>query len=666
MRKIFKTLVTLEEAIKKLYKYFEPKPLGFEEIPLPDAVGRVLAEDVYSEVDVPPFDRAAMDGYAVKAIDTFGAREDKPVKLKIVGKVKVGYKPEINVNRGEAAEIGTGAPMPSGANAVVMIEYTEEENGYVKIFKPVVPGENVQPTGSDIMVGELVLREGQLLTSREIGVLAAIGRVSVKVYRKPKVAIISTGDEIVKAGEKLPYGKIYDINGLSIFSAVKECGGEPIFIGIARDDVKEIIDMIRKGFEKADIVITSGSTSAGVKDVLYQIVDQFGKPGVIVHGIKIKPGKPTVIAIVDNKPLFGLPGYPTSALTIFRLIVAPVIRRMAGLSPVVQEDTVTAVLKTKIYAPPGRKYLVSVSLVRDKDGNLVAVPTPGGSGTITNLANADGYFEIPEDVEFVDEGETVQVKLFSKDIKLPDLVFIGSHCLGVDLIYRLMRKHWPNINVRILNVGSTGGFMAIKRGEADIAGVHLLDEKTGTYNIPFIEKFGLKDKAVLVRGYIREQGFIVTKGNPKKIRGFSDLLREDIRFINRNKGSGTRTLIDIELRKLAEKLGLTFEELTSKIKGYDVEAKTHSAVASAVLHGRADVGLGIKTVAEMFNLEFIPITSENYDFLISIDSMSKRSVQDFLNVLRSEEFKIEAEKTLKGIKVIDVTGKIIYEPSKTY
>ena len=662
MRKIFKTLVTLEEAVKKLYENFEPKPLGFEEIPLFDAFGRVLAEDVYSEVDVPPFDRAAMDGYAVKAADTFGAREDKPVKLKIIGKVKVGFKPEVHVNRGEAAEIGTGAPMPSGANAVVMVEYTEEDDGYVKIFKPVVPGENVQPAGSDIMVGELVLREGQLLTSREIGVLAAIGKVSVKVYRKPKVAVISTGDEIVKAGEKLPYGKIYDINGPSIFSAVKECGGEPIFIGIAKDNVREIIDMIREGFEKADIVITSGSTSAGVKDVLYQIVDQLGEPGVIVHGIKIKPGKPTVIAVVDNKPLFGLPGYPTSALTIFRLIVAPVIRKMAGLPPVVQEDTVSTVLKTRIYAPPGRKYLVSVSLARDKDGNLVAVPTPGGSGTITNLANADGYFEIPEDVEFVDEGERVQVKLFSKDIKLPDLVFIGSHCLGVDLIYKLMRKHWPNINMRILNVGSTGGFMAIKRGEADIAGVHLLDEKTGTYNVPFIEKFGLKNKAVLVRGYIREQGFIVAKGNPKDFQGFPDLLREDIRFINRNKGSGTRTLIDIELKKLARKLNLPFEELISKIKGYDVEAKTHSAVASAVLHGKADVGLGIRTVAEMFNLEFIPVAEENYDFLISIDSVNKQSTKLFLEILKSEEFKMKLKEEFKGIETRDDAGKIIYKP----
>jgi len=666
MRKIFKALVTIEEAIKKLYEHFEPKPLGFEEIPLFDAFGRVLAEDVYSEVDVPPFDRAAMDGYAVKAADTFGAREDKPVKLKIIGKVKVGFKPEVHVNRGEAAEIGTGAPMPSGANAVVMVEYTEEDDGYVKIFKPVVPGENVQPAGSDIMVGELVLREGQLLTSREIGVLAAIGKVSVKVYRKPKVAVISTGDEIVKAGEKLPYGKIYDINGHSIFSAVKECGGEPIFIGIAKDDVREIIDMIREGFEKADIVITSGSTSAGVKDVLYQIVDQLGEPGVIVHGIKIKPGKPTVIAVVDNKPLFGLPGYPTSALTIFRLIVAPVIRKMAGLPPVVQEDTVSAILKTRIYAPPGRKYLVSVSLAKDKDGNLVAVPTPGGSGTITNLANADGYFEIPEDVEFVDEGERVQVKLFSKDIKLPDLVFIGSHCLGIDLIYKLMRKHWPNINMRILNMGSTGGFMAIKRGEADIAGVHLLDEKTGTYNIPFIEKFGLKDKAVLIRGYTREQGFIVAKGNPKGFQGFSDLLREDIRFINRNKGSGTRTLIDIKLRKLARKLGLGFEELTSKIKGYDVEAKTHSAIASAVFHGRADVGLGIRTVAEMFDLDFIPVADESYDFLISVDSIGKESVQNFLSILKSEEFKEEVEKRLKGIKVADNVGKILYKAKKLY
>jgi len=658
-RKIFKTLVTLEEAINRLYEHFSPRPVGVEDVRLEEALGRVLAEDVYSNVDVPPFDRAAMDGYAVRAEDTYRAREDRPVKLRIVGRIKAGEVPSIYVNRGEATEISTGAPMPGGANAVVMVENTEEKDGYVYIYKPVAPMENVQPTGSDIMMGEMVLRKGQLLTPRELGVLAAIGRTRVVVYRRPKVAVFSIGDEIVSPGSRLEPGKIFDINATTICAAVRECGGDPLFLGIAHDDADEIITKIREGLRIADIVISSGSTSAGVKDILYEIVGKLGSPGILVHGIKLKPGKPTLIGVIDGKPYFGLPGYPTSALMIFWQVVAPVIRKMCGLR---EEErlSVRARLSYKVYPQRGRRNLIPVSLV-SRNGELIAVPTPGGSGSITALANADGYMDIPEGVEYLDPGETVNVKMFSSIITAPDLVIIGSNCAGIGLILELITEMYEFLNIRVLNVGSMGGIMAIKRGEADIAGIHLLDEDTGDYNIPVVERYGLRGKAVLVRGYVREQGIVVQAGNPKGIRGIEDFVDKSIRIINRNVGSGTRVLLDSYLKKLAATRGEDFDEMIKKIDGYHVEAKTHSAVASAIKMGRADAGLAIRFFAERYGLGFIPLREEHFDFLISRDSLSKPAVQAFINVLRSERFHEELARRFPGLRATRDTGKIIWQ-----
>ncbi|TLM98691.1 molybdopterin biosynthesis protein, partial [bacterium] len=316
-RRVFRELASIEEAKARLAEHFRPKPGGVEVLPLAKALGRVLSRDIEAGMDVPPFDRASMDGYAVLAEDTFGAEENKPVELRVMGRVGAGERPEVDVEKGTAAEISTGAPIPKGANAVIMVEYTVSKNGVVKVYRPVVPGENVMSAGSDIMAGEVVLRKATALTSRETAVAAALGIAEVQVFRRPVVAVISTGNEIVAPGARLEYGKIYDINSQSICDSVRECGGQPVFLGVARDEEEDIKGKIRAGLTSADIVVISGGTSAGVGDLLYRIINDLGSPGMLVHGVAVRPGKPTIIAVVDGKPIFGLPGYPTSALMIF-------------------------------------------------------------------------------------------------------------------------------------------------------------------------------------------------------------------------------------------------------------------------------------------------------------------------------------------------------------
>ncbi len=652
MRKIFRELVSIEEAKRRLFERLKIEQ-EVEEVPLIEAYGRILAEDCYSNIDVPPFDRATMDGYAVKAEDTFGAEEDNPVALKVIGKVEAGEIPSVEVENGCAVEISTGAVIPKGANAVVMVEHTSRDRDVVYIYKPVPPGANVMSAGSDIMAGELLVRRGIKLTAREIGVLASAGFKSIRVVKKPVVAIISTGNELVNPGEKLDFGKIYDVNTYTISSGVIENGGIPIFLGIAKDNAEEIKSKIAEGLKIADIVILSGGTSAGVGDMVYRILEEFGE--VIVHGIAVKPGKPTVITIANGKPIFGLPGYPTSALMIFEIFVAPLIRKMAGL-PEEHRKIIKAKIPFRVHSAMGRREFLPVNLVETKEG-FVAYPFTEYSGAISTLAEADGFVEISENKVFLDEGEVVEVKLFG-EVRPADLMIIGSHCVGIDVLLEILQRRKP-MQAKVINVGSTGGILAINRGEADVAGTHLLDEKTGEYNIPYLLKYGLNGKAVLVKGYVREQGFIVAKGNPKGIKGFEDLLREDVTFINRNPGSGTRILLDMHLRRIAEDKGIDFEEIKRRIKGYDVEAKSHTAVAVAVLMGKADVGLGIRTVAERYGLDFIPVRPEEFDFVMRKDRLEKESVKLFLDVLRSEEFRKELERRLPGIRITKRTGEII-------
>ncbi len=409
---MFRKLLTFDEAKQVIGQHFKPKPLGVKEIPLLEAYNRVLGEDITATLDIPPFNRSTVDGYAVRAEDTFGAEENKPVRLKICGTVNVGEPPKASVDHGKAAETVTGAPMPEGADAVVMFEHTERKNDELYVYSAVARDENVMKAGADIRKGEAVLKVGQLLGSREIGVLAALGIAKVKVYAAPRVAVLSTGAEVTEPGRKLPLGKIYDINAYSLSAAVLESGGKPVYLGVFPDDMDKLQTVLKQALTSADIVITSGGVSVGPKDIIPQTLDLLGKPGVIVCGIATKPGKPTTIASIDGKPVFSLPGHPTSALLIFHLLVHPIILRMAGRKAE-KTSRVKAFASMRMFPAKGRRTFIMVKLRHDDANRLIAEPVPIGlSGAITTLARADGFVEIAENQQFIDTNEEVTVQLF--------------------------------------------------------------------------------------------------------------------------------------------------------------------------------------------------------------------------------------------------------------
>ena len=627
-RKEFRELVSVEKAhgiISKLTITRETEKISIEA-----ASGRVLAHDVISSVDVPPFDRAAMDGFAVIASDTYAANEAHPVTLKNVGSLAAGAFSVQEVKPREAMEIATGAMMPRGADAEIIIENVDICGDDVVVRRAVTTNENVISAGSDVMAGELVLRENVILTEREIGVLATIGLRNVAVYKKPKVGILSTGDEIITPGEQVTPGKIYDVNTYSLGAAVQSSGGEPIYYGIVKDDLTKIENAIENAIASCDIVISSGSTSAGRGDVVYRIAER----GVLLaHGVSIKPGKPLIIAEIDGKPFFGLPGYPVSALMVYYVFIDPFIR---GRAKSVRK--VKSRLAIEIRSEP-RYHLIPVNLVRDK-----AYPIEKSSDAITTLLS-DGFIEVPEHVEIVKEGEEVDVSLFG-ELETTDLMFIGSHDIGLDILFGMISDVAPHI--KVVNVGSQGGLVAIRKGIADVSGIHLLSE-SGEYNVPFLIQYGLHNVA-LVKGYLREQGIITKRG---AMISLDDLPEKHL--INRNKGSGTRVLTDIELKLIAEKRGISFSELISSIKGYTYEARTHSAVASAVKFGKADVGIGIRPVAELNGLEFYPIAEEQYDFVIPQDRLNENAIKRFLTVLRSNEF---AQLLPTGMRTYERTGEM--------
>jgi len=405
----FLRVMTLEEALGKLKKHWRPR-LKVIDVALDEAGGLALAEDVVSKLDVPPFDRASVDGYAVHASDTFGVGEDSPVRLECVGRLPAGAWLRVELRAGECLEIATGAPLPRGADAVVMVEHAVVRKNIVKVYRAVAPGENVARRGSEVKRGATVLRAGQRLSSPSIGTLAAIGFKKVKVYKRPRVAVISSGAELRAPGSRLGRGQVYDVNGLAICRAIEECGGEAEYLGIARDRPSQIAGLVRKGLSGSDVVVISGGSSAGARDIVPSVVDSLGRPGVIVHGLALKPGKPTFIAVIRGKPVFGLPGYPVSALIIFDQLIAPQLRRMAGLSQL-ERRTVRAKLSMKILSARGRREFVPVELVRGSEG-LSARPILKGSGAITVLSEADGYIEVPLEEEIIGEGKIVEVVLF--------------------------------------------------------------------------------------------------------------------------------------------------------------------------------------------------------------------------------------------------------------
>jgi molybdenum cofactor synthesis domain-containing protein len=408
---MFRRLMSFDEAKRVVDEQLKPEALCGEEVPLLEAYNRVLSEKVVSALDIPPFNRSTVDGYAVKTEDTFGAEENQPTKLTVRGMVNIGEPPRVRVGKGEAAEIVTGAPVPEGADAVVMVEDTDRDEAELLVFRAVTRNENVMKRGTDIKNGETALMAGRVLGASEIGVLAALGLTKVKVFKVPVVAVLSTGGEVTEPGKELPAGKIYDINAYSLSTAVRESGGKPVYLGVVPDDKAELRKALEQALNSADMVLTSGGVSVGPKDLTPQIVNSLGEPGVLVSGIAVKPGKPTTIALIGKKPVFALPGHPTSALLLFHLLARPVIQRMAG-RPATEAKTVKASAATRMFQAKGRRTFVMVKLKRDKSNELVAEPVESGaSGAITTLAKADGFVEIPANQQFVDAGEEVVVSL---------------------------------------------------------------------------------------------------------------------------------------------------------------------------------------------------------------------------------------------------------------
>ncbi|UCF45108.1 MAG: molybdopterin molybdenumtransferase MoeA [Candidatus Bathyarchaeota archaeon] len=413
--KMFRKLMTFDEAKRAINEQLKPKALGEEEVSLLEANNRVLKEDVASTLDIPPFNRSTVDGYAVKAEDTLGAEENQPVKLEVCGVVNVGEPPKISISKGEAAEIVTGAPVPEGADAVVMVEYTEEKDDELRVYRTATTDENVMKRGTDIKKGETILKAGQVLGAPEIGVLAALGITKVKVFKVPVVAVLSTGAEVTEPGKELPAGKIYDINAYSLSTAVRESGGKPVYLGVVSDDKTELHKALERALASSDMVVTSGGVSVGPRDLTPQVVNSLGEPGLVVSGLAVKPGKPTTIALIGRKPVFALPGHPTSALLIFHLLARPVIQLMSG-RPAKETTTVKAKAGTRMFSAKGRRTFVMVKLKRNKSNRLIAEPVEtGASGAITTLAKADGFVEIPETHQFIDTDEEITVALL-KDV----------------------------------------------------------------------------------------------------------------------------------------------------------------------------------------------------------------------------------------------------------
>jgi len=530
------------------------------------------------------------------------------------------------IHAGKAVLIATGGMVPRGADAVVMIEHAEARDRELRIARAVTAGSGISFAGTDITAGETVLRRGRLLTSRDTGVLAAIGVTKVNVWRKPVVAILSTGDEIIAPGEPMQPSKVYDSNSQVLADAVRELGGEPMRLGITHDDVVALRERLRHAIEVSDLVLLSGGTSKGAGDVSYRVVAELNDPGIVAHGVALKPGKPICLAATGGRAVVVLPGFPTSAIFTFHEFVAPVVRMLAGRGS--EERTVVpARLAVKVNSEIGRTEYLLVGLVEtpNQETPLAAYPMGQGSGSVTTFSRADGFATIGRHEEIVPAGTIVHVQLLGRELQLADLVVIGSHCIALD--YLLGELQRQGVRSKFLAVGSTAGLDAAKRGECDVAGVHLLDPKTNEYNRPF-----LTPELELVSGYGRLQGLVFRPGDARfEGRSAQDAIASAIAdptclMVNRNQGSGTRALID-RLLAGAKPPG-------AKPQGYAVQPRNHNAVAAAVVQGRADWGMTLDTIARNAGLGFLPVQAEQYDFIVPTSRANRPGVIAFKKLLQ--------------------------------
>jgi len=586
-------------------------------VPVQASIGRVTAEPIWAVRSSPPFDAAAMDGIAVRAAETVGASESTPLLL-----------PEDSF-----VVIDTGDPMPEGFDAVVMREHVHYSDGRAEVRAAVAPYQHTRSIGEDISATELLLPAGQRMRPVDAAAAAAAGVTEIQVHRQPVVAILPTGDEMRPIGSDLARGELLETNSLMLAGQAREAGCASVVLPIEPDDEARIGDAIRAAVRTCDLLIVVAGSSAGRDDHTAALVDRLG--ALAVHGVAVRPGHPVVLGAVESTPVLGAPGYPVSAALTFDIFAAPLLAELEGASAA-QRPVTRARLARKLASAIGMDDWVRVRLGR-VGGSLVASPLPRGAGVLTSLVRADGLLIVPAHVEGHHAGEEVEIELL-RDLTQIDhtIVAIGSHDLILDLAASRLRSEDPRITLASGNVGSMGGLIALRDGLCHMAGSHLLDPATGAYTLPFVDGLLPGREVAVVRLVHREQGLLVAPGNPLGLTGVADLARPRLRYVNRQRGAGTRVLLDYEL----ERHGID----PAVVVGYQREEPTHLAVAAAIASHRADCGMGVLAAARAFGLDFVPVTKEPYDLVLERETLAHPVLAPFWQLLASSAFKAEVER----------------------
>ena len=608
------------------------KTTDTELVHLDNCLGRITAEPIWARISAPHYHSAAMDGIAVIATATYGASKTSPKTLQL---------------NSEAIWVDTGDPIPIGFNAVIMLEDIQKiDNETIQIMAGASEWQHVRLLGEDIVATELVLPENHRIGAHDIGAMAASGITSIPVRKKPIVTIIPTGTELVSPGSHLEPGNIIEFNSLMIAAQIEEWGGTPIRHPIVPDVLEDIRDATLKALGNSDLVILNAGSSAGSEDYTAQVVSEVGE--LLVHGIAVRPGHPVVLGKGQNTPIIGAPGYPVSCILTMDIIAKPLVSHLLGIIP--QSRTMLkASMSRKVLSPMGEDEFLRVK-VGKVGSRFIATPLTRGAGVIMSLVRADGVVTIPRFSEGINAGSDVEVALLRSIDEIENtIVVIGSHDMTLDLLGSILHKTHPRLSLSSSNVGSLGGLQALGKSEAHIAGSHLLDEETGEYNIPYVNKLLSSRNVTIINLVHREQGMMVPKGNPKKILGLQDLTRDDISFVNRQRGSGTRMLLDFELKKANIKL--------EDINGYSREEFTHTGVAASVASGISDVGLGILAAARALNLDFVPLLKERYDLIIPNEYYDSDLLTPLIDIIQDETFK-EQIRLLGGYDTSQ-TGMII-------
>ena len=623
----------LEQAVKKFLAL-----LSFEEVqekghvlPVIEAQGWVTKEPVFAKISSPYYNASAMDGICVDAVAMIGVDERHPRTL---------------IKEKDFNFVDTGDVITDHYNAVVMIEdVIIKSDNEVSINNPVSLWQHIRPIGEDIVAGELIIPAFHRIRPMDMGALLAGGITEIEVMDKPRVGIIPTGTELVEAGAAMAVGKIVDSNTHMFAGLVKEYGGAAKRYQTVRDDYDLIKMAIIKAVDENDMVLISAGSSAGTEDYTRRLVEELGE--VVIHGVAIKPGKPVILGVIQGKPVIGIPGYPVSAYFVFESFVKPVMLAF-NHQTFTEGVTIKAVLSKRLMSSLKHLEFVRMKCGRVNQG-FVATPLDRGAGVTMSLVNADGILKIPKNVEGYEAGEEVELILMRPQEELENtLVSIGSHDVLMDIVANIIHKNKDMVNLSSVHVGSLGGIMAIKKGECHIAPIHLLDEDTGVYNLSYLKRYLADEGVALIKGVKRTQGMIIPKGNPKNIQGIADLIRADISFVNRQRGSGTRMLLDFLLKEK--------QIDTNQVLGYSREMNTHMMVASAVKSGSCDVGIGV-LAANMMGLDFVPIGDEAYDFVVLKENLGDPRVQTFIKVLESQEFE-NALKRLGGYG-LEQPGEIV-------